>query len=250
MILRQQDGIEWLEFELLADVPEVVHGVFLRKGGVSGAPYHSLNFSFQVNDDPIAVTQNEEKVKNILEISRVVRGKLVHGNQVVCVEDEETPLNKESDGFITSLKGTGLLVTHADCQACLFYDPMKKVIGNVHCGWRGNVANIYGEAVRLMQKRYGSRPADLLACISPSLGPCCAQFQNYRTELPSHFLKYQVVPDYFDLWAVAEEQLTDCGLLPHHMEFAEICTFSNPDDFYSYRRDKLSGRNGTVIALR
>lgn len=250
MILRECEGIEWLEFELLADFKELVHGIFLRKGGNSFAPYKSLNLSYHVGDDPAVVAQNEEVVRRILGVRRIFRGKLVHGNRVVNVGGGLDPSDEEYDGLLTLEKGLGLLITNADCQACLFYDPTKKVVGNVHCGWRGNVANIYGEAVRAMVERYGCSPADILACISPSLGPCHAQFVNYRKELPPSFIKYQIVPEYFDFWAIAEEQLTDVGVLPHHIEIAEICTYCNEEDCYSYRREKIGGRHGTVIALR
>jgi len=251
MILRNCDGIEWLEFELLADFKEVIHGIFLRKGGHSESPYDSLNFSFEVGDDPSAVAKNEKKVQEILGVGRFVRGKLVHGTCVVSVEEGDIgPLKGDCDGLLTVEKGVGLLTTHADCQACLLYDPVKNVVGNVHCGWRGNVTNIYREAIEKMQLRYGCRPADILACISPSLGPCHSEFVNYREELPTSFLKYQVAINYFDFWAVAEEQLTALGLLPFHIEIAEVCTYSNVVDFYSYRREKICGRHGAVICLR
>src|SRR5262249_11397000 len=96
---------------------------------------------------------------------------------------------------------------------------------------------------------FGSRPEDLLVGISPSLGPHSAEFKNYRTEFPQELWGFQVRPEYFDLWALARHQCEECGILPQHIEIAEICTYANPEDYFSYRRDGVTGRNATVAAL-
>jgi copper oxidase (laccase) domain-containing protein len=96
-------------------------------------------------------------------------------------------------------------------------------------------------------------PNTLLAVISPSLGPCCAEFIHYRKELPTWMHAYQIRPHYFDFWAISRQQLIDAGVLPAHIDVATICTCCNPQ-FFSYRRaTKTSGgrtgRNGSIIGL-
>ena len=141
------------------------------------------------------------------------------------------------------------MIKHADCQAAIFYDPVHKALANVHCGWRGNVKNIYRVAVQKMKFTFGTNPKDLLVGISPSLGPDHSEFIHYQTEWPEEFWRFQVRPNYLDLWAIARDQLEQCGLLPHHIEVAGICTFANPQDFFSHRRDKITGRHATVAML-
>jgi len=124
------------------------------------------------------------------------------------------------------------------------------VVANVHCGWRGQVQNILGDTVRLLQSRFGTRPADLYAAVGPSLGPCCAEFRNFRREFPPALWTYQVRPTYFDLWRLSRDQLAEAGLLPARLDLAGLCTRCGADEFYSYRRDKVTGRQGAIIALK
>ncbi len=155
----------------------------------------------------------------------------------------------EGDALILTKPGTAALIKHADCQATLFYDPINHFAAAAHCGWRGSVQNIYAKVIdRLVY--LGASPQDLKVAISPSLGPSNAQFIHYKDELPPSFHKHQVVPLYFDFWAISKEQLTDAGLLPQNIEMARICTYANPLDYYSYRRDPTeANRHGTIIAL-
>ncbi len=223
MIRCKKENFEWLEFSLLQDFPEVVHGIFLRP------------------------TDVQLSSKNLLGTEKLCYAHQVHGNEVKIAD----PLKvEECDGLLTNQKDLTLLVKHADCQAALFYDPKKRVIGNVHCGWRGSVKNIYRKTVERFQEIYGSNPKDLLVCISPSLGPDHAEFTQYKNELPKEFWQFQVKSSYFDFWAISKNQLLDCGIVDSHIEMAKMCTFCGESDFFSYRRDKKTGRHGTLIALK
>jgi copper oxidase (laccase) domain-containing protein len=132
----------------------------------------------------------------------------------------------------------------------MFYDPRNRVVANVHCGWRGQVDNVLGETVSLLQARFKTRPADLYAAVGPGLGPCCAEFRNFRREFPPHLWTYQVQPEHFDLWELSRDQLVTAGLSPERIQLIRLCTRCGVDDFYSYRRNRVSGRQGAVIALR
>jgi hypothetical protein len=150
---------------------------------------------------------------------------------------------------VTNERDVGLFIKHADCQAVIFYDPIEKALGCIHAGWRGNVKNIYGQAVGKMRHIYGSKPENLLVGISPSLGPCCGEFIHYEKEIPREFWIFQVRPFYFDLWEMARFQLLKAGILPHHIEIAPLCTSCNTADFYSYRKEKTTGNNATIVCL-
>lgn len=248
MILKSKNGLKWLEFELLADIPALKHGVFLRRGGISQGDFSSLNLCGKVGDDLSNVYSNREKVKEALGMDRLILGEQHHGKEIreVGIATDAVPF---CDGLATKDCNAALMVLHADCQAAIFYDPVGKAVANVHCGWRGNVQNIYAEAIGFMKKKYFSRPEDLLVCISPSLGPRAAEFVHFRAEFPRSFWPYQVKPYYFDLWEISRMQLKKAGVLPHHIQIAEICTYSHPEDYFSHRYSKKRGANGTVVGV-
>jgi hypothetical protein len=155
-----------------------------------------------------------------------------------------------ADAIFTTEKKIGLAVTHADCQAALLYDPVHEAVGVVHCGWRGSAQNIYARMVEAMQREIGTQPQNLIVCISPSLGPDHAEFKNYKQELPQDFWSFMVKPFHFDFWAISRKQLAACGVPDKNIETASICSYCNTKDYYSHRRDKHTGRNATVIALK
>lgn len=247
---KKQGEIEWLEFELLSKIPNVRHAVFLRKGGVSHGPFTSLNLGEGTGDDPAHIRSNQEAARKVLGVDRLISLVQEHGDRIETITKQAQSSDlPPCDGVITQATKIGLMTKHADCQAALFYDPVHHAIASVHAGWRGNVKNIYAAAVEKMKLEFKTNPKDLLVCISPSLGPEHAEFVNYENEFPESFWKFQIKPGYFDLWALAEMQLKECGVLVEHIEIAKICTYAHPDDFYSYRRDKVTGRNAAVITL-
>ena len=247
---KKNKEIEWLEFDLLADIHELTHGVILRHGGCSQGPFATLNAGGSPSDDdPENIQKNREKILTNFSISNYVLGKQMHGANVEVVPPLSTQVETDCDGLITQKKGLALLVRHADCQAAIFYDPIHQILGNVHCGWRGNVKNIYEKTIQKMQS-LGACKKDILVCISPSLGPHASQFINYKSELPESFLSFQIKPLYFNLWEISRHQLEEAGILRHHIEIASICTHANKQDFYSYRRDKPTGGHITLAAMR
>jgi polyphenol oxidase len=247
---KAKNGLKWLEFNLLSDIPEITHGIFSRQGGGSSGSFASLNIAYDIGDPSEQVAANIRRIKEALNISHFSLATMEHKTAIYQVTPKTITPTELCDGMITQLTDVGLAIAHADCQAALFYDPVQKAIANVHSGWRGSVQNIYEKAILALKQRYGSRPEDLLVCISPSLGPENAQFIHYRQELPKHFWDYQVKPDYFDFWAISQDQLKASGVLPHHIEIASICTYANSADYFSYRRDRITGRNCTLIALK
>ena len=240
------DSLVWLTFNLFAEFPDLVHGVFLRHGGVSQGNFSSLNFGIFQGDLPEHVSTNRQLALETLKIPHYCSLLQQHGKKVV---QAHSPLIEKGDALTTNRLNLALIINHADCQAAIFYDPIQHVVSNVHCGWRGNVQNIYQETIDSMRALYGSKPENLLVGISPSLGPEASEFINFQIELPLCFYPFQFKPTYFNLWEISRWQLSQCGILPHHIEIAELCTYSHPEDFFSYRRLKASGRHATFVAL-
>jgi len=246
-------GLRYYRSPLLAALPGLVHGFFTRQGGVSTGDYQSLNVSLAVGDRREAVSENLRRMQETLGMDGLASAAQVHGGQAAVITSASQALVSdipEVDILITTVPGLGLLIKQADCQAVMLYDPVNRVVANVHCGWRGQVHNILEETVRLLQDRFGTHPADLYAAIGPSLGPCCAEFRNFRQEFPAPLWDYQVRPTYFDLWRLSRDQLSAAGLASAHLAFAGLCTRCGAGDFFSYRRAQVTGRQGAIIALR
>lgn len=235
-----------LEFPSLA-LPGLTHCVTTKAGGVSLGVCQGLNLGHGL-DQPEAVSQNLELLRQALGLTRLVWAKQVHGVRMAAVNGRETAPVAEADGLATDRTGVGLLIKQADCQAVVLAAPERGVIANLHVGWRGNVANMPAVGVRFLKERYGVEPDELWAAVSPSLGPCCAEFVNHASELPPEWGVYAVRPDHFDLWQVTWDQLIAAGVPPQRIETSGICTKCNPN-FYSYRREGATGRFGTVVAL-
>ncbi|MDF2576570.1 MAG: hypothetical protein K0S74_54 [Chlamydiales bacterium] len=247
---KLNDTIKWLEFNLLQGIPNLKHGVFLRHGGISPIPYSGLNVGLHTGDDIKTVIYNRSLIENIVQSKLSIYLEQLHGINIIPIDKTNAQESLQGDGLITEQNNIALVIQHADCQAAIFYDPVNHVIANIHCGWKGNVQNIYAKTIEKMGKIYGSLPQNLLVCISPSLGPEASEFINYKREFPEYLWKYQVKPFYFDLWEASKQQLMDSGVLPEHIEIAQLCTYSDVHNFYSYRRDKVTGRHATVVMLK
>lgn len=228
--------------------------MFCRHGGVSSGPFTSLNLSHYVGDREEAVNANRGIISQRLKIKHLCSANQVHAD-VVAVIRSKNNLNEieGADALISNIKGIGLLIQQADCQAVLLYDQQQEAIGAIHCGWKGSVINIIATTVAQMKREFSVAAHNLRAVISPSLGPCCAEFQNYRQELPTWMHSYQVRRNYFDFWAITRQQLRQAGIRDNHIETTGMCTKCN-DRFFSYRRstargEKYTGRNGSVISL-
>lgn len=247
------NGLKAYCFPGLAAFPEVVHGIFTRQGGVSEGPYRSLNVSGAVGDLPERVAENLKLIQQALGLKQLVSASQVHGNRKVIIPAGTPPPTAEvpeADILITDQPGVGLLIKQADCQAVMFYDPENRVVANAHVGWRGQIQGVLLETVARLTDSFGTHPECLRAAIGPGLGPCCAEFRHFRREFPPHFWPYQRRPGYFDLWQLSFDQLTAAGLRPKNIEVAGLCTRCRREEFFSYRREGLTGRQAAVIALR
>ena len=239
--------------------PRVVAASLDRHNGSSLAPYDSLNVSLGVGDTPETVLANRQLIKQTLNIPQLISARQIHGDQILIL-DQPLTHEQEFDGYdalITNQADLGLMIQQADCQAVLLHDPLTPSVAAIHCGWRGSVLNIIDKTIRSMMDTFHTDPTALRAYISPSLGPCCAEFINYRSELPPALHRFQARDNHFDFRQISHMQLTSAGVRPENIDQAGICTACSPD-YFSYRRacrsssplQGITGRNGSIIALR
>lgn len=232
------------------------YGTLSRHGGVSQGLYASLNVGQQLGDSGDAVLQNRRRVKEMMSVPCLLSATQVHDTGIYCLTEPiaEDKRVEGYDALITDLPETGLLIQQADCQAVLFFDPVKEVIAAVHCGWRGSVQKILTRVISVMSENYGTDPAHLRAVISPSLGPCCAEFVNHKDELPVEFQRFMVRDNHFDFWQISTDQLVNAGMSRERIKTTGVCTCCS-EDYFSYRRASrlhggITGRNCSVISLQ
>ena len=250
----QNNGLPFYQFSHLAQFPDIEHGVFTRNGGESAGPFASLNTAVSVGDDPEAVARNRARIRATMGGGPLQFSRQVHGIDVAVFSRDGKGLSTggapEGDAMITDIPGLNLIIQVADCQAVLLYDPVRGAVANIHSGWRSSVGNIIGEAVGAMAAHFGSDPADLVAGVGPSLGPCCAEFIHYPKEIPEALWRYRVGEHHFDFWAMSRDQLKEAGVVQEKIAIAGVCTRCRTDRFFSYRGEGRTGRFAVVIGLR
>jgi YfiH family protein len=216
-----------------------------RRGGVSAAPYDTLNIGILTGDDPGAVRANRRRLAERVgtRADRVFMGWQVHGAElqewgeadVSRFADPDADLRKV-DGHLTGAAGSALLVLVADCLPVALSGGGR--VAMLHCGWRGLAAGILERAVA----RFDAPPA---AAVGPGIGRCCYEVGE---EVLQAFADLDGVADgrMLDLRAVAARRLERAGV--EQVEHVDLCTSCNPDLFFSHRRDgPETGRQAGVV---
>lgn len=255
MIEKMQMGLSFLQFPSLMVFENLYHGVFTRQNEQRSGLAGGLNVSFRVDDNPDAVSLNREKIAQCAK-TELVFAHQVHSTDVLTFKKStprflKAPLEpRQGDAMVTDVKGITLVIQVADCQPVFIYDPFRQVVGNVHSGWRGSINNIIGRTISVMGSEFGCRARDLLAAVGPSLGPCCSEFIHYRTEIPMRFWNYRQKNNRFDFWRLSRDQIAAAGVLRKNISTSNLCTSCRTDLFYSYRKEKETGRFAAAIGLK
>ena len=235
-----------------------VHGFPERTGGVSTGARASLNLGKRWGDDPELVDRNRALLAEHLgfpaDALQMMRH--VHGTAVWRV-GEALPDPAEFDGLVCNTVGPVLTTFAADCVPILFADPVARVCGSAHAGWRGTVAGVAPRVIERMVE-LGSRPADVRVALGPSIGPCCfevgpevvAAFRDRFGDEPG-LVVAGPHKDHVDLRVALRAGLVAAGVAPAHIDAAPPCTRCEADRFFSYRRDgQAGGIHMGVIGLR
>jgi len=233
-------------------------GVFTtRKGGVSPAPFDSLNLGAGSGDDPGNVTRNRRILEGALGINGGIKTvSQVHGSDVYVMTDpDDTRPIEGYDAVITNIAGAAVGVLTADCVPILLYDPIARAVAAVHAGWAGTVKNIAAHAVERMSREYGTQPSDVLAAVGPSIGPCCYEVDEkvigpLRESIGGWgTLTSPTGPGHWrlDLWETNRRVLAGAGVLPDNISVLGLCTACNPEQFFSHRQS--GGRAGRMMGV-
>lgn len=265
----RQDAIEYLEALPFAAADFLLHAFLTRRGGVSTDCFAGLNFSAREGDKPESVAENWRLLAAAfrLEPSDFILMRQIHGDRIVVITEdsrEKLPAGASlpvaayaCDALVTNRPGLALGVKTADCVPLFLVDPVKRVIGAVHAGWRGTALNIAGQVVDAFVACFSSQPGDIMAAIGPAIGPCCYEvdavvyqaLEIYAGLGAAPFLRQGTTKDRWllDLTRLNRCQLEQRGVPSAHIFADDYCTFCRREVFYSHRRDR--GRTGRHVSF-
>jgi len=236
----------------------------VRTGGVSSAPFESLNVSVSIGDTPEAVRENTHRLAEAAGIQgEVATAHQVHGDRVVAADGREILAatgrqEPGADAVLALDPGVAVGVRVADCVPILLYDEASGVAAAVHSGWRGTRLSIAGRGVRALQHAAGAEPQRILAAIGPSIGRCCYEVSQELAAMFRGLFGPEAADDpaktakpHLDLRYCVESALVEAGVPRERIEQVAGCTSCDIDAYFSHRRDKgRTGRHLGFIAAR
>ncbi|RME83343.1 MAG: peptidoglycan editing factor PgeF [Caldilineae bacterium] len=259
MIFHNHSEVPYYTFSSLDAYPRLRHAVLTRQGGVSPAPWNSLNLGWSVGDERDNVETNYRRWTRALDIDRAALTTTwqVHGNKIVLADAQHMGgVLAKADGLITRTAGIPLVQRYADCTPILAYDPEHHACGIAHAGWQGTVARCAEALVRAMVDAFASEPARLVTAVGPAIGPCCyevgpeviAAIGGSQSDPQTLLRPSRPGHAYLDLWQANTRQLREAGV--RKVEVAGVCTACHRQTFFSHRGDHgKSGRFAAFIML-
>ena len=261
---KTQDGVSFDVSTLLEETGAVRHAFSTRLGGVSGGIWSSMNLGTTRGDDPAAVKENYRRFCAAVGLNgaRIAMSNQIHSDRVRTVtladvkKDLYDPEGYETDGLLTDIPGVTLVVFSADCIPVLLCDPVRRVIGAVHAGWRGTAAGIAAKAVERMAECYGTDPGDVVAAIGPGIGACCFETHEDVPNAMTERLRSAALPYIrarpagkfkVDLKGLNALWLTKAGVAEEHIDCSEACTVCRCDRYWSHRA--TAGERGSGASM-
>lgn len=230
-----------------------------RDGGVSRPPFDSLNLRppglrGDAADDPAAVAENQRRFAAAIGAAPVWLDQ-VHGADVVRL-DAATAGHPTADAAVTAVPGVACAVLVADCLPVLFCDRGGRAVGAAHAGWRGLAAGVLERTVATLCEAAGAAPADLLAWLGPCIGPrafevgadVLAAFPLDRGRFADRPRPDGAPRWLADLPGLARDRLARAGV--SRVTGGTWCTVEDPSRFFSFRRDRVTGRLAAAVCLR
>lgn len=267
MNLNFSGDVGYLTFKDFEKYDFISHAYSTRLGGVSENEFRSMNLSFSCGDKSENVMKNYKIFCKALDldINKVVRVKQVHNNYIETITEKDVDeefkqeVLKTADGLITNVPGIVLSTRHADCPAIFMFDPILKVVGLAHAGWRGTVAKIAGSLLDTFKNHYGSDPKNIICALGPSIGKCCFEvgkdaFEEFqKMKIPDFDSCYEEKEKscYIDLLEVNKKVLLQAGAEESNIFKSDVCTNCNHDLLFSHRASGgKRGNNAAFITIK
>ncbi|TAL36594.1 MAG: laccase domain-containing protein [Spirochaetes bacterium] len=238
------------KFEKRADGAYVISGMERALVGTVGREINRVDYTL----DPAAIRHEEKALLapvTGLPGARIVMLQQVHGDTIVDMREppgEDLPWIAEADALVTALGGLCLVIRTADCIPVFILDPVRRVLGAAHSGWKGTKLEIARLTTRFMKERYGSDPANLRAFVLPGIGPRSYAVNEDVACLFPNDTETREGRIYLDLWRHIARSLAAEGVHPDSIFMTGICTLENWKSFFTHRGGD-AGRNLNFGAL-
>ena len=266
--IHEKDGVAWISYKALDKIPWLINAFSTRLGGVSEGIYSQMNLAHTVGDDPERVLENHRIIGRAIGIAAedMVLAWQTHTVNVMKVDDTYRGMGivkdrpyRDVDGIMTDTPGLCLLTSYADCVPLYFVDPVHKAIALSHSGWRGTVGNIARNTIEEMKKNFGTDPAELIACIGPSIEASCyevgedvaAPFREaYTKEESERILTPEAGKEgkfFLDLTQANVFNFINSGIKEENIYRPDRCTACNASWLHSHRAS--GGKRGGMCAF-
>lgn len=219
-----------------------------RFGGVSSAPFDSLNLALHVEDKIADVEQNRVILAKKLGVENLVFMEQIHGANVEIVTEAKSQTLPKCDAMITKLKGVALCVMVADCIPVILYDEKAEVIAVAHAGRGGVGQKIVNKTVFMMIDRFSSKLEEIKILMGASIKPCCYEVKKDVTQGFENYLHVEGEKIYLDIVSKCRDDLKEIGIKEQNIDISPICTCCDRD-YFSYRRDGKTGRFCGAVVL-
>lgn len=256
----------------LLDALNLPHAFTTRIGGVSTRPYDSLNLGLSCGPNTTQSTQPnapEDSPDNIRENHARVFLAIgcaahqhawvhqVHAADSVVVDTINAGEHPNADALITRTPGIVLSIRVADCVPILLAGQAGRVVAAIHAGWRGVVQGVVPKTIEKLSQQFNTPESELTAAVGPCIGRDHFEVGEEVADAFRSIQLHDAVIDrpgskpHIDLTRAVVMQLTASGIRQNQIDHADLCTFSNKEDFYSHRRDRgITGRMAAIIAVR
>lgn len=264
IIHKKNETIEYIQFKKLLEFPEIAHAYVI-----------GLDKSFKIYKDDNHHKENqlaEKSYKDIceelgIEYKNIVNTCQKHTDNIKIINgkiNKDVPdfnIYENTDGIITNKKEIVLSTINADCILLIFYDPVKKVIANIHSGWRGTIQRIAVKTVKKMITEYKSNTKDIICCMSPSIGKDHFEVDEdvhniFKNEFQDVWNSREICYKANDKWHIDTIMinrliLKNIGLREENIIDSGICSVCNKDIIHSYRgQGENAGRSTQIITIR
>ena len=268
-----KNGIQYIQFRKLLEYKDILNHAYSL--GVD----RNYRTARAKNATPLSEKEKRQTIKDYEELCKAIGTDYINVVKTIQthtknIKNVQNKINKgepdfhvqeyaDTDGLITDKKGLVLSTTNADCILLLFFDPVKRVIANVHSGWRGTLQKISVEAVRKMQKDYGSEPKNIICCICPSIRKCHFEVrEDVQKPFYDEFKNLKKIDVLIEKIPNTDKRLIDTieinrlileqeGLEKENIIDSGICSVCNSDLIHSYRAEKEKyGLNTALIELK
>lgn len=242
---------EYVVPALFGDVENLLALQTTKRGGISPAPFESLNLGRNTADNPKHVDENTRRLCQLLDIKpeQLAGSEQVHGTAILHVLSPG--FSYGYDALVTKELGVYLCIFTADCFPVLLCDTQTMAVAAIHAGWKGTAGGIVTKTVLFMQEQFGTNPENLLAWVGTGISQAAYEVDAavagwfdsaYLMPSPGDTGKYNL-----DLAGANRSQLLDAGIPPSRIECSAFCSSHDADLFYSYRRD--AGNTGRMLSM-